>query len=159
MALSINRSIDRPTNQSAAFVVLPTVQKYPNMPISLSKNSSNVDALSARLVKELGQHPTRDFMLDELPLSIHAHKPRHRHVVRGERSRFVAADHCRAPQCLHRRQPPHDRVLLRHLPRAQCKARCHNSWKALRDGRDSQCNSDLEVVQRPRDLDKAKRLS
>ncbi len=55
----------------------------------------------------------RRWGLDELPGRPH---PRHLHAVLRERSGLVRADDGDRAQRLHRRQPAHERVALRHLP-------------------------------------------
>ena len=69
-------------------------------------------------------------------------------MVGRKRSSLVRADDVRAAKSLHTRQVPDDRVLLRHFLRTQSEAGGDHGSQALRNGSNSECDCDLEIVDR-----------
>ncbi|GIX63260.1 uncharacterized protein BcabD6B2_26950 [Babesia caballi] len=71
------------------------------------------------------------------------------HLVRGERAGLVRANDGGAAQRLHRGQPSHNGVSLRHVPRTQRQTRGDNGGKTFGDGGHRQCDGDFEIVDAP----------
>eukprot|EP00983_Pelagomonas_calceolata_P111090 1159745-Pelagomonas_calceolata.AAC.4 len=63
-------------------------------------------------------------------------------------SKHPALRTCGAAQCFHTGQGAHDRVVARHLARAQRQASGHHCRQSLRNGSHRQSHCDLEVVDR-----------
>ena len=72
--------------------------------------------------------------------------PAHGHLVGGQGSGLVGADHRRAAERLDRRQTSNDGVLLRHPTSSECKTGRDDGRQSLRYGGNGQRHGNLEVV-------------
>ena len=72
--------------------------------------------------------------------------PADRHHVGSESPSLVGADDRGTAKCLHRRQAPHNSVLLGHASSAQGKAGGDDGRKTLRNGGYGKGHGNLEVV-------------
>jgi hypothetical protein len=68
------------------------------------------------------------------------------HLVCGQSSRFIGADHIRTTKGLDTGEVPDNCILLCHLFGSEGKARGDHGGEALWDGGDSKCHGDFEVV-------------
>ena len=72
--------------------------------------------------------------------------PRDAHLIGGQGSSFVGADHIRTTESFDTRKVPHDRVLLSHFFGSKSETCSNHSSEALWDSGDCKCYSDFEVV-------------
>src|SRR6266478_5355319 len=68
------------------------------------------------------------------------------HLVGGQSSRFVGADYVRTAKGLNAGKIPDNRILLGHFFCSKGKACGDHGGETLRDGSNSKCHSDLEVI-------------
>jgi hypothetical protein len=68
------------------------------------------------------------------------------HLVSRKCPRLVRTNYVRRAKGLHTGQVSHNRILLCHLLRAQCKTSSDNGSQTLRNGSHGQCDGNLEVV-------------